>query len=55
MIVKKFTKKIVVSEDDKLLLGAVLIGDAAEYGSLLQFMLNKMELPSEPEALFYQV
>ena len=44
-------KKIVVSEDDKLLLGAVLIGDAAEYGSLLQFMLNKMELPSEPEGL----
>jgi len=44
-------KKIVVSEDDKHLLGAVLIGDAAEYGSLLQFMLNKMELPSEPEGL----
>lgn len=44
-------KKIVVSEDDKYLLGAVLIGDAAEYGSLLQFMLNKMELPAEPEGL----
>jgi len=44
-------KKIVVSEDDKHLLGAVLIGDAAEYGSLLQFMLNKMELPAEPEGL----
>lgn len=44
-------KKIVVSEDDKYLLGAVLIGDAEEYGSLLQFMLNKMELPSEPEGL----
>ena len=44
-------KKIVVSEDDKYLLGAVLIGDASEYGNLLQFMLNKMELPSEPEGL----
>jgi len=44
-------KKIVVSEDDKYLLGAVLIGDAAEYGTLLQFMLNKMELPAEPEGL----
>lgn len=44
-------KKIVVSEDDKYLLGAVLIGDATEYGSLLQFMLNKMELPDEPEGL----
>ena len=44
-------KKIVVSADDKLLLGAVLIGDASEYGSLLQFMLNKMTLPAEPEGL----
>ena len=44
-------KKIVVSEDDKYLLGAVLIGDASEYGTLLQYMLNKMELPQEPECL----
>lgn len=44
-------KKIVVSADDKYLLGAVLIGDASEYGTLLQFMLNKMELPESPEAL----
>jgi len=44
-------KKIVVTPDDKYLLGAVLIGDAAEYGTLLQFMLNKMELPAEPEGL----
>jgi len=48
-------KKIVVSEDDKYLLGAVLIGDAAEYGSLLQFMLNKMKLPSEPEGLILPI
>ncbi len=44
-------KKIVVSEDDKYLLGAVLIGDASEYGTLLQLMLNDMEIPSEPEGL----
>lgn len=44
-------KKIVVSSDDKYLLGAVLIGDASEYGTLLQYMLNKMELPAEPEGL----
>ena len=44
-------KKIVVSEDDKYLLGAVLIGDATEYGTLLQYMLNKMELPPEPEGM----
>ncbi len=44
-------KKIVVNEDDNILLGAVLIGDATEYGTLLQFMLNKMTLPESPESL----
>jgi len=44
-------KKIVVSESGKKLLGAVLIGDAAEYGSLLQMMLNDMDLPESPEFL----
>ena len=44
-------KKIVVSEDGKFLLGAVLVGDAADYGNLLQLMLNNMELPENPEGL----
>ena len=44
-------KKIVVSQDQKLLLGAVLVGDTSEYDSLLQYMLNGIELPNEPEAL----
>lgn len=44
-------KKIVVSEDRKQLLGAVLVGDAEEYGSLLQFSLNAMTLPDNPEAM----
>ena len=44
-------KKIVVSEDGKQLLGSVLIGNADEYGNLLQFMLNSMELPEHPEDL----
>ncbi|QDZ29679.1 nitrite reductase large subunit NirB [Noviherbaspirillum sp. UKPF54] len=44
-------KKIVVSECGKHLLGAVLVGDAAEYGTLLQMMLNKIELPEAPEFL----
>jgi nitrite reductase (NADH) large subunit len=48
---KQVYKKIVVSDDGKKLLGAVLIGDAAEYGSLLQMMLNDMELPESPEFL----
>ena len=44
-------KKIVVSEDGKYLLGAVLVGDATEYGTLLQMMLNQIECPEYPDAL----
>ncbi|HET8730106.1 MAG TPA: nitrite reductase large subunit NirB [Moraxellaceae bacterium] len=44
-------KKIVVSGDGKHLLGAVLVGDVDAYGTLLQLMLNKMELPEHPDAL----
>ena len=44
-------KKIVVSDCGKRLLGAVLVGDAAEYGTLLQMMLNGMTLPEAPEFL----
>jgi len=44
-------KKIVVSADGKKLLGSVLIGDADEYGNLLQIMLNDMDLPEFPEDL----
>ncbi|HEX5057364.1 MAG TPA: nitrite reductase large subunit NirB [Gammaproteobacteria bacterium] len=44
-------KKIVVSDDGKRLLGAVLVGDAADYGTLLQTMLNGIELPQYPDSL----
>ena len=44
-------KKIVVSADKKSLLGAVLIGDTSEYDTLLQYMLNAIELPESPEGL----
>ncbi|QBR03313.1 nitrite reductase large subunit [Paraburkholderia pallida] len=44
-------KKIVVSESGKHLLGAVMVGDAGEYGTLLQMMLNRIELPEAPEFL----
>ena len=44
-------KKIVVSSDKKSLLGAVLIGDTSEYDTLLQYMLNAIELPESPEGL----
>ncbi|HZR35463.1 MAG TPA: nitrite reductase large subunit NirB [Nevskia sp.] len=44
-------KKLVVSEDGKYLLGGVLVGEAEDYGTLLQMMLNRMALPERPESL----
>jgi len=44
-------KRLVVSEDKKFLLGAVLVGDASGYGTLLQYCLNYIELPENPDAL----
>lgn len=44
-------KKLVVSQDRKQLLGAILLGDAADYGTLLQMALNPMPLPEHPEDL----
>jgi len=44
-------KKLVVAEDRKQLLGAILVGDAADYGSLLQMTLNPLPLPEHPEEL----
>ena len=43
-------KKIVVSEDRTKLLGAILVGEAEEYGTL-HMMLNEMALPEDPGAL----
>ena len=34
-----------------MLLGAVLVGDAAGYGTLLQYCLNGIELPENPDSL----
>ncbi|KPD14781.1 nitrite reductase large subunit NirB [Paraburkholderia nemoris] len=48
---KQVYKKMVVSECGKQLLGAVMVGDASEYGTLLQMMLNRIELPEAPEFL----
>ena len=48
---RRIYKKIVVSPDGKQLIGAVLIGDAAEYGTLLQMALNGIALPEDPEFL----
>ncbi|MDR5775712.1 MULTISPECIES: nitrite reductase large subunit NirB [unclassified Caballeronia] len=48
---KQIYKKLVVSDCGKFLLGGVMVGDATEYGTLLQMMLNKIELPEAPEFL----
>ncbi len=44
-------KKLVISADGSRLLGGILVGDAADYGTWLQFMLNAMPLPARPEAM----
>ena len=48
---RRIYKKLVVSEDGKHLLGSVLIGDAENYGTLLQMSLNGIPLPEEPDDL----
>jgi nitrite reductase (NADH) large subunit len=48
-------KKLVVSGDNKQLLGAILVGDAADYGPLLQLVLNSVALPQHPEELILPV
>lgn len=44
-------KRLVVSEDKKKLLGAVLVGDASGYGALSQYYLNAIDLPEHPDSL----
>ncbi|MCM2680001.1 nitrite reductase large subunit NirB [Echinimonas agarilytica] len=44
-------KRIIVSENGKQLLGAVLVGDTSDYGNLLQLKLNDIELPEHPDSL----
>ncbi|MBD9356297.1 nitrite reductase large subunit NirB [Methylomonas albis] len=44
-------KRLVVSQDQKQLLGAVLVGEASAYSTLLQYCLNGIELPEHPDSL----
>lgn len=44
-------KRLIVSEDNKKLLGAVMVGDTSDYGDLLQLMLNEIDLPEHPDTL----
>jgi nitrite reductase (NADH) large subunit len=44
-------KKLVMSKDGSELKGAILIGDASEYGLLLQMAKKSIPLPEHPETL----
>ncbi|MFE8071045.1 nitrite reductase large subunit NirB [Marinobacteraceae bacterium S3BR75-40.1] len=44
-------KKLVISEDRTKLLGAILVGDNSDYDTLLQYMLNGIDLPENPQSL----
>ncbi|MEO5977014.1 MAG: nitrite reductase large subunit NirB [Chryseolinea sp.] len=44
-------KRINLSEDRKMLLGGILVGDASQYGMLHQMVINKIPLPAKPETL----
>ncbi|MGB1346496.1 MAG: FAD-dependent oxidoreductase, partial [Pseudomonadales bacterium] len=44
-------KRLIVSANGKKLLGAVLVGDCSDYDTLLQYFLNDIDLPSDPETL----
>ncbi len=48
---KQLYKKLVVSEDGTRLLGGILVGDADDFGTWLQTMLNDLPLPERPEEL----
>jgi nitrite reductase (NADH) large subunit len=52
---KQIYKKLVVNHDYTRLLGGVLIGDADDYGTWLQMMLNGLALPENPEELIVPV
>ncbi|MDX1587714.1 MAG: nitrite reductase large subunit NirB [Oleiphilaceae bacterium] len=44
-------QKLVISQDRSKVLGAVLVGDNSRYDTLLQYMLNGIDLPENPQSL----
>ncbi|MHA2937551.1 nitrite reductase large subunit NirB [Vibrio sp. RC27] len=49
--IEQVYKRLIISEDGTKIVGAVLVGDAEAYGTLLQMMQNDMPLPSNPAVL----
>ncbi|MGL1936470.1 MAG: nitrite reductase large subunit NirB [Fibrobacterales bacterium] len=41
-------KKLIIDKESQTLRGAVFVGDASEYGQLLQYYKNDMQLPPSP-------
>ena len=50
---KEVYKKLVVDAEGKKLLGAVLVGDTADYSMWHQTMMNSMALPENPETMLF--
>ncbi|MGR5298104.1 nitrite reductase large subunit NirB [Vibrio mediterranei] len=49
--IEQVYKRLIVSEDGSKIVGAVLVGDADAYGSLLQLKQNDIALPDSPSVL----
>ncbi|WP_372379028.1 nitrite reductase large subunit NirB [Vibrio natriegens] len=49
--IEQVYKRLIVSEDKKKIVGAVLVGDATAYGNLLQIRQNDLPLPENPSVL----
>ena len=49
--IEQVYKRLIVSEDGSKIVGAVLVGDADAYGTLLQLKQNDMPLPENPSVL----
>ena len=48
---KNTYQRLNISADGKKVLGAVMVGDTENYDQVLQYFLNDLELPENPEAL----
>ncbi|MGL6315491.1 nitrite reductase large subunit NirB [Vibrio sp. WXL103] len=49
--IEQVYKRLIISADGSKIVGAVLVGDAEAYGTLLQYKQNDMPLPSNPSVL----
>lgn len=49
--IEQVYKRLIISQDGQRIVGAVLVGDADAYGSLLQIKQNDLPLPDNPAVL----